>query len=452
VNQLRNSDVSCYIAALLWLLPITIPLQAQQTALPGNQRKMALTIGNAAYKVLPPTASAAQDARVVGSALESIGFTVLSKDSLDHVVLKSTIERDFLPSLQAGDLVVFYFSGYGMQIDGDDYLLPVGYDPRSKDDVVGRAYSISRLTALLQSKKVKFTVIILDACRALPIADSHASHQGLAALNVGPGTLFALSSMPDRVVSGSKVSPSLYAQSIASVIKTPGLLPEQIFQTISNKVRDDSAGAQVPLAISNVKEEIYLVPRVVVTESKPPVAAAHEAAAAPPPLLTHAELYYYLSPSDKNPAGLEVVPVKLRVTLKAFGAGGAASSYDAEGKRSPIRVKGGRPPEFLVHRGADGGTISPQAFGWLYAMDNKSRGRRLYVEIAGPAGAKSKWATAIPVEVSKYSVELVKVVPTAPLPPGEYAFVAPGDWLHPYANGPTWDKTAQLFCFGVDPN
>jgi hypothetical protein len=443
VPLLRN------IGAICLGLYFALAVNGQEPA----PRKWVLSIGNSSYKFLPRVTSAAQDAKAVGAAFESIGFSVVEKEDLDHASLKSVIEKEFLPALQPGDTAAFYFSGYGLQVDGDNYLLPSGYNPKDKDDIAGQAYSVTRLTGLLQTKKISLTLVILDACRALPAPDPHSTRAGLASMDTGPGTVFALSNTPDMPVRGDA---SHYAQAIADMVQKPGLTPEQIFQAVSDKVKGDSNGAQVPFFV-NMTAEIYLLPPKPVSLPKPvspnpvsevtPVAVPASAPAEKPPVATSPHRYYYLDPSSANPEALEFVRQRMQTKVKGLGYGGATSGYELDGPRSPIRLKSGQPQQFLVNRSETGTALNDKAFGELYLLSVKSKTRELMLGGAASFGSKRWVAAAIPVTISTYGSDVLKIVTAEPLPPGEYAFIAPDNW----GAAPTQYKIADLFCFGVDP-
>ena len=137
----------------------------------------------------------------------------------------------------------------------------------------------------------------------------------------------------------------------------------------------------------------------------------------------------------------------MHTKLKALGYGGATSSYELDGTRSPIRLKSGQPQQFLVNRSDTGTALNDKAFGELYALSVKSKTRELDVGGAASFGARKWGAAAIPVTISAYGLDVLKIVVAEPLPPGEYAFIAPDNW----GAAPTQYKIGDLFCFGVDP-
>ena len=102
-----------------------------------------------------------------------------------------------------------------------------------------------------------------------------------------------------------------------------------------------------------------------------------------------------------------------------------------------------------MNRNAAGTGLADGAFGQLWALSVKSKTRELKLGSAPPFGASVSELATIPVRMATISPGVLKIVPAAPLPPGEYAFLAPNSWG---GVPPTKDKIGEFFCFGVDPD
>ncbi len=104
-----------------------------QAAGTAQQQRLALVIGNNAYKDAP-LLNPANDARAVAQALDAAGFRVILKIDASHKEMLAAV-REFGSRLREGGQGVFYFAGHGMQIKGRNYLIPVGADIEREDEV-----------------------------------------------------------------------------------------------------------------------------------------------------------------------------------------------------------------------------------------------------------------------------------------------------------------------------
>ena len=90
--------------------------------------------------------------------------------------------RKFGRDLRTEDGVgLFYYAGHGMQIDGENYLLPVGIDPSIEIDIIYDAVPVGKVLGQLESDGNDIRIVILDACRNNPCTRNfHSTSQGLA--------------------------------------------------------------------------------------------------------------------------------------------------------------------------------------------------------------------------------------------------------------------------------
>jgi len=115
-----------FVAILLVLLNPNIPICAEE-------RRLALVIGNGAYKSAPLNNSV-NDAIEIGNALTNLGFTVMLKTDVNQRAMEEII-REFGKKLRSGGVGLFYYAGHGLQVKGRNYLLPIGADIVSEADI-----------------------------------------------------------------------------------------------------------------------------------------------------------------------------------------------------------------------------------------------------------------------------------------------------------------------------
>ena len=147
--------------ALLVCCLLTLSAQALAAA----ERRVALVIGNNTYQSLPPLEKAVNDANAVAAELRKVGFEVASLNNVGQKKMNQAI-NEFTQKVAGGGIGVFYYAGHGVQIDNQNYLIPVDMDsPRDPADVGDQAVSVPRLQDKLADAKAKYTLLVLDACR-----------------------------------------------------------------------------------------------------------------------------------------------------------------------------------------------------------------------------------------------------------------------------------------------
>jgi hypothetical protein len=449
-----------------WILPaLAAALAVAQP--PQSDRRLALVVANADYRKLAPLTSTLDQASRMAEALTAAGFEVQRVRNMGYQEFFAGPERTFLSQVRPGDTVFFYYAGYAVRGDDDNYLLPVDFDPKGSADLEQRAYHLTRMQQILEQAKAGLKIFVVEAGYALPVPVSGAGPAGLMAqTEVSPDSLFAFAMAAGAVYSGPPPDSFFTDDLIASMAK-PGLRAMDVFAGARQATIARTGGAQSPLlqgslsrgdfffhAPPPVKPPPEVRPETVLAaEVKPPAKPAEKPAETQPaekPIeipVGNPPAWYAVTPAGA-PAILESVTTEFKVTVKAMGFGGASAHFEIKGGRSPVRLKAGQPQMFLLDRGPTSSRLGDSDFGALYALESKSSLRDLKFSAAGPAGMKSSEVATIPVTVSTYRGKILKIVPVKPLPPGEYAFLAPRDWIAGApADGP---RTGQLFCFGVD--
>jgi formylglycine-generating enzyme required for sulfatase activity len=193
------------------------------------RRRLAVLIGNGQYQSLPPVKSAIHDTQAIAAALSANGFTTLTRTDLTIAGWR-TMEQSLERQLQAGDVVVFYFTGYGLQQGGDNWLAPVDYKPGDGRPVASKAYSVLRLKQLLEDRDVILRVFLLDAARENPLLlqDAH-GESGLGPMDVDDKTIVAYAVPPNQTEPLRPDEQTAFAAALIKVLGQPGLRVTQLF-------------------------------------------------------------------------------------------------------------------------------------------------------------------------------------------------------------------------------
>src|SRR5499425_669886 len=160
---------------------------------PPPEKRIALVIGNGGYQA-GAVDTAVNDAGLIAQTLQAAGFDVVGARDLDQDSLRRAF-RDFLEKATAAgpNTVAFiYVSGYGVQLEGENYFVPVDAKIARASDVAAEAIRLSDYIRPLAALKLKASIVVLDAARANPFAKSGPPLAGgLALVEPEPSMLIA---------------------------------------------------------------------------------------------------------------------------------------------------------------------------------------------------------------------------------------------------------------------
>jgi uncharacterized caspase-like protein len=241
-----TNTFSIFSICLMLFFPVSGSLSsasAQQ-----QEKRIALVVGDGAY-AKSPLATAANDAGLIAQTLQAAGFDVVGARDLDADTLRGSF-RDFIQKVQAagpGAVAMVYLSGYAMQLGGENYFIPVDSSLSRDVDIPVEGLRISDYTRQLASLPLNASIVVLDAARQQPfIEGGQAIAGGLALAEPDPHMLIAFNAAPGTVAPQEQGPYGAYAQSLAEMIRTGGLLLPEVFNRVRLRVNEASKGAQVP--------------------------------------------------------------------------------------------------------------------------------------------------------------------------------------------------------------
>ena len=193
--------------------------------------------------------------------LTELDFEVTRVENLKRARIWPTV-NGFVAGVRAGDEVVVFYAGHGVQVDGVNYLPAVDAQISSEEDVPLNSLNVDTLLARLDAAKAGIKLIFLDACRDNPYARSFRSgHRGLARMSAAPsGTLIHFATRPGGVAADGKGSNGLYTRQLVRFLDTPGLPVELMLKRVAAAVEKDSRGAQEPWVEGSIKGNFYFRP------------------------------------------------------------------------------------------------------------------------------------------------------------------------------------------------
>src|SRR3954452_18618882 len=235
------------------------------------EKRIALVVGNGAY-AKSPLATAANDAGLIAQTLQAAGFDVIGARDLDGDTLRKSF-RDFINKAEASGpdtVAMVYLAGYGLQLAGENYFVPVDSAINRDTDVPIEALRTGDYIRQLASLPLKAGIVVLDAARQQPFVNGQIA-SGLALVEADPHMLIAFNAAPGTVAPAEQGPYGAYAQSLAEMIRTGGLPLPEVFNRVRLRVNEASKGAQVPWDNQKVDAAFTFFER------------APDAPAAPPP-------------------------------------------------------------------------------------------------------------------------------------------------------------------------
>jgi len=252
----------------LGVLPVPQRVAAQTTRgvtlTEVTEERLAIVIGNAAYRLFTSLDNPVNDARLMSGQLEKAGFKVFRYENLDRNSLFNAL-RAFGDRLNDRTIAVFYYAGHALQLRDRNFLMPIEADIRNEDEIEHAGVDVSFMLARMSSAHSRINIVILDACRNNPFAGKTRPARGLAQMDAPVGTYLAFATAPGKLSEDSadaNSQNSLYTSQLAKHLLTPGLPVETLFKRVRDAVVRGTNGAQVPWENSSLLGEFAFVPGV----------------------------------------------------------------------------------------------------------------------------------------------------------------------------------------------
>ncbi|WP_114283930.1 caspase family protein [Candidatus Halocynthiibacter alkanivorans] len=228
--------------------------------------RIGLVIGMSQYDNIPDLKNTVNDARLISETLDGIGFKVTTLMDAPMAELMDTID-DFSFRSETADLALIYFAGHGVEVEGENFLVPVDADVRSNRDIQRQSVSLSQLlTAVDRARKMR--IVILDSCRNNPFGDALARSEpgqgaaqgadnnngsdlrssagGLAVPSPDRGTMVAFAARDGQVALDGEGDNSPFAMALAQTLARPGLEISLMFRQVRDQVLASTYNLQEP--------------------------------------------------------------------------------------------------------------------------------------------------------------------------------------------------------------
>jgi len=247
-----------------------------------NQR-VALVIGNSAYQHTAQLGNPKNDATDIAAVLKQLGFQVIDGFDLDKVAFERKV-RDFSAALRAAEVGLFFYAGHGLQVAGQNYLVPVDAKAETADALDWEMVRLDLVQRTME-RAASTNIIFLDACRNNPLARNLARAMGtrsadigggLAPVESGIGTLISFSTQPGNVALDGKGRNSPYAGALVKRMAMSNDDLSGLLIDVRNDVRKETQNAQVPWEHSALTGRFYFNPATRPAPSAGPAPQANE--------------------------------------------------------------------------------------------------------------------------------------------------------------------------------
>lgn len=256
----------------IFIFPIS-PTSAEQ------EKRIALVIGNGAYRH-SPLPNPPNDANDIAAALRQTGFRVNKKINATRTQMREAV-REFADQIKRGGVGLFFFAGHGLQVEGENFLVPVDADIKRKYDVRDQCLAAGYVLEAMEDAGNRLNIIILDACRDNPFRGFRSRSRGLAHMNAPTGSLLAYATSPGSTASDGPGRNGLYTSMLLNHMLTPDMRILDLFINVRKDVSAASDGRQVPWETHSLTAPFYMTPR---SAASAPPAAVPAAAPATAPL------------------------------------------------------------------------------------------------------------------------------------------------------------------------
>jgi hypothetical protein len=226
-----------------------------------TEKRLALVIGNSDYIFGNTLSNPVNDAIAIRQSLAEVGFKVLYYVNADQKTMKRAMD-EFGEQLKNFTVGLFYYAGHGIQVKGNNYLIPVDAALKVEQDVDYDCIDAGRLLGKMEAAGTTTNIVILDACRNNPFErqwSGRASGQGngLAFMNAPSGSIIAYATSPGKTASDGSGKNGLYTSAILEYIKVPGLSIEEFFKNVRTSVERNSNRTQTPWESTSLKGNFY---------------------------------------------------------------------------------------------------------------------------------------------------------------------------------------------------
>jgi Caspase domain len=246
--------------------------QDASAASPPPEQRLALVIGNSRYQNAAQLQNPDNDAQSMAQFLNSAGFEVIAATDLTQTDMIKVVQ-DFSAKIAArgpNTVAMIYYAGHGVQLAGENYLVPVDAKIASPDDLPGNSLRLVDVMATLEAVPSRMRIVVLDACRNNPFPTVNDAGRGLAIVDAPSGSIVGYSTAPGAEAQDGSAGHSPYAQAFLQIAREPNVPIEQLFKRVRLEVNHATGGQQTPWESSSLTSDFTFFGDTALAASRPP--------------------------------------------------------------------------------------------------------------------------------------------------------------------------------------
>ena len=198
------------------------------------------------------------DAKDIAAKLKILGFDVVLCTDADKRSMVDGINL-FARKLARSEVGIFYFAGHGIQINNNNYLIPVNSKVESESDVEFEGINAGRILGKMKEAGNRLNIVVLDACRNNPFARSfRSSATGLAKMDAPPGSIIAYATSPGSLAEDGTGRNGVYTGELLKNLENPALAVQEVFNQTGLDVMKQTNDKQVPWVSSTPVPKYFL--------------------------------------------------------------------------------------------------------------------------------------------------------------------------------------------------
>jgi uncharacterized caspase-like protein len=222
-----------------------------------EERRFALVIGNNSYEELEPLHNAVNDSKKIGESLEKFGFEITYIQNGGRSQITQYIQY-FSEILQSGGVGVIFYAGHGLEVEGENYLIPVDAKIRNELDIKREGISLDDILSRLERANNRLNIVILDACRNNPFKDFPTRSLGLAPIRLPvERTFIAYSAGVGEEVFDGDGENSLFTKYLLKNLEREAISLNRVFQLTKEDVLRETNGEQNPTIYNKVAGNFF---------------------------------------------------------------------------------------------------------------------------------------------------------------------------------------------------
>ena len=248
-----------------------------------SQKRVALVIGNSDYQHTQPLSNPGNDAQDMATVLRRLGFEVHFGKDLTFLAMNQLLKR-FSRALNGADVGLFFYAGHGMQVNGQNYIIPIDAELKQQSDLQFETIGLNNILAqLLRTSLIR--LVFLDACRDNSFGNNLARSkgpgsrrggggQGLAVVNISgaSGTLVTFATSPGQVALDGFGRNSPFTGALLKHIEIPNVDIDLMMKRVRGEVSRSTRQRQQPWTNSSLNGEFFIATKTSISRPGSPAA------------------------------------------------------------------------------------------------------------------------------------------------------------------------------------